>query len=52
MRIVAVKAWPVSFPVPESGRVSLGIGTLLGLVAGVFPAVRAARVPPAEALRA
>jgi ABC-type antimicrobial peptide transport system permease subunit len=26
--------------------------TLVGLVAGVVPAIRAARVPPAEALRA
>jgi putative ABC transport system permease protein len=37
---------------PLTVAVAAAALTLVGLVAGVFPAVRAARVPPAEALRA
>jgi len=38
--------------VPSTAALIVGALVLVGIVAGVVPAVRAARVPPAEALRA
>jgi putative ABC transport system permease protein len=47
----AYQAWPLVIPVPAALSSLLGAG-LVGILAGVFPAVRAARLPPTEALSA
>ena len=36
---------------PEAAAGGLGVAIAVGVVAGVYPAVRAARLPPALALR-
>jgi putative ABC transport system permease protein len=41
---------PVSLP-PEALVAAVGVALLIGAIAGLYPAVRAARVPPSEAVR-
>ena len=36
---------------PEAAGGGLAVAIAVGVMAGVYPAVRAARLPPAEALR-
>jgi putative ABC transport system permease protein len=41
--------WPIVVPV-ESAAVGVGGAVVIGVLAGVYPSVRAARLPPAQAL--
>jgi putative ABC transport system permease protein len=47
----AVHGWPLTIPGPAVWG-GVGVSVAVGAVAGLFPARRAARVPPSEALRA
>ncbi|MGW0656592.1 ABC transporter permease [Streptomyces umbrinus] len=47
----AYRTWPLVFPLPAVGS-GLGGAILVGILAGVYPAVRASRLPPTEALSA
>jgi putative ABC transport system permease protein len=46
----AARSWRAVVPVPAL-LAAVGIALLLGAVAGLYPALRAARMAPAEALR-
>ncbi|BAL87832.1 putative permease [Actinoplanes missouriensis 431] len=43
------QAWPIVVPV-ESAALGVGGAVVIGVLAGVYPSVRAARLPPAQAL--
>ena len=45
------RAWPVLVP-PVAVAAGLGAAVVIGAVAGVYPALRAARLAPTDALRA
>lgn len=45
------RGWPVSVPAPVVAG-AVGGTVVIGVLAGLYPAVRAARLPPAEALAA
>ena len=45
-----MRHWPAVVPVPVL-MAAVGIALVIGAVAGVYPAWRAARLAPAEALR-
>lgn len=47
---IFVSALPVNIPW-QFVSIALGISTLIGLIAGVFPAIQAARLNPIDALR-
>lgn len=47
---VAARDLPLSLP-PETFAGAVGVALVIGAVAGLYPAVRAARVPPSEAVR-
>ncbi|MFD5199387.1 ABC transporter permease [Streptomyces sp. NPDC058375] len=47
----AYRTWPLVIPLPAAAG-GLGGAIVVGVLAGVFPAVRASRLPPTEALSA
>ena len=47
----AINDWPFALP-PLVIAAGLGVTILIGAVAGLYPAVRAARTPPTAALNA
>jgi putative ABC transport system permease protein len=43
------KGWPIVIP-PEAWAGGLGAAIFIGAIAGLLPAIRAARLPPTRAL--
>lgn len=46
-----IQGWPISVPIPILGA-ALGVTVLTGMAAGLYPAIRASRLAPTEALAA
>lgn len=47
---VSVAGWPMSYPLNWIG-IAVLVGIVVGIVSGIYPAWRAAKVDPIEALR-
>ena len=47
--IATFNGWPISLPIWAIGA-GLGVTVLVGIVAGIFPASRGAKLPPTAAL--